>query len=91
MLETAGAVDNALLLAEHEVDVGQEVGLLLPLLLPPPLLPPRCPTAGGLPLLQSIQLGGRRVQGHYCLWVKNLNSNSIDVWGRQFVPSCGSS
>jgi len=33
MLETAGAVDNALLLAEHQVDIGQEVGLLLLLLL----------------------------------------------------------
>ena len=62
MLETAGAVDDALLLAEHEVDVGQEVGLLLP----PPLLPPRRP-AGGLLLLQGVELGGGRVQRHYCL------------------------
>ena len=62
MLETAGAVDDALLLAEHEVDVWQEVGLLLPLLLPPPLLPPRRPTGAGLPLLQGVQLGSRRVE-----------------------------
>ena len=66
MLETAGAVDDALLLAKHEVDVGQEVGLLLPLLLPPPLLPPRRP-AGGLLLLQGVKLGGGRVQRNYRL------------------------
>ena len=39
--ETAGAVDDTLLLTEHQVDVWQEVaGLLVPLLLPLLLVPP---------------------------------------------------
>ena len=68
MPETGAAVDDTLLLTEHQVDVWQEVaGLLVPLLLPPAACPTACRTACRtacllLLSLKGVELSGSRVQ-----------------------------
>ena len=67
MPETGAAVDDTLLLTEHQVDVWQEVaGLLVPLLLPP-AWSAACPTACRIACLlllslKGVELSGSRVQ-----------------------------